>query len=278
MLIKSLLITFAIIAGIVLLVCVALYLGQDRLVFFPGKYNGASAKAILNRYEKIEFTTEKNGRQIAFYIGEKDRLPDKLWIFTGGNGSLALDWDYLTTAASKKNPGYGFLLVEYPGYGYCEGKPSRVGIEENMEGAVASLARFLKTDAEKVKSRSGFLGHSLGCAVALEAAAKWESGEVIALSPFTSMRDMAARNVVGPLTNFVRNQWDNRASIRAISKLNDARVVIFHGTADRVIPVTMGEELAGLSPGLVELYKMSGLGHNDIVGSLRDELIARVTK
>jgi len=272
------LITFAIIAGIILLAGAALYLGQDRLVFYPREYNLASAKAILSRYEKLEFPSEKNGRQTAYYMGPKNRLPEKFWIFTGGNGSLALDWDYVTAAAAKKNPGYGFLLVEYPGYGYGEGKPSRVGIQENMEGAVAFLADVLKTDAQKIKSRSSFLGHSLGCAVALEAAAKWKRGEVIVLSPFTSMKDMAALTVGGPLTSFVRNQWDNRTSIRAISKLKDARVVIFHGTDDRVIPVAMGRELAGLAPELVEFHKKSKLGHNDIVWNLRDELIARVTK
>lgn len=274
-LIKTLLITAGVIFGILLLCCILLYLAQDKLIFFPRKYGSVSTE-IVKRYEKLEFKTARNGRQLAYYAGPKDNLPKKLWILTGGNGSLALGWGLVVASASKQRPEYGFLLVEYPGYGDCQGKPSRIGIQGNMEGALSALAVFLKSDEQTLKSRSSFLGHSLGCAVALEAAAKWNRGEVIALSPFTSMKDMAARTVGGPLPNLVRHQWDNRVSILDISKLKSAEITIFHGTADQIIPVAMSRELAALSPTAVEFNQKSKLGHNNIVAELREELIARI--
>ncbi len=275
--IKTLLITTVIIAGIVFIGLVIIYFLQDRLVFFPRKY-GPDAIVIAQHYKKLEFETARNSWQFSYYLGPEDRLPKKLWILTGGNGSLALGWDFVSTPAAKKNPENGFLLVEYPGYGDCEGKPSRLGIQENMEGAVEALATFLQTDADQIKSRSSFLGHSLGCAVALEAAAKWKRGEVIAVSPFTSIKDMAGLTVSLPLFNLVRNRWDNRVSIETISKLDDAKITIFHGADDQVIPISMSGELAAPYPDTVSFITKNGMGHSDIVGKLRDELVKRIAE
>ncbi len=274
---KTLLITAAIIIGIVFGGGLFLYLVQDKLVFFPRKY-GVELAELEKHYHRLEYETERNGRQFSYYAGLEETIPEKLWILTGGNGSLALDWNMVVELALKLNPKHGYLLVEYPGYGDCEGKPSRVGIQENMEGAVYVLAAFLKTDANTVKSNSSFLGHSLGCAVALEATSEWGREEVIVVSPFTSMRDMAGLTVGGPLISLVRHQWDNQAAIKAISKRDKGNVTIFHGIADRVIPVTMSEELAAPFPESVTLIRKKGLGHNDIVYVLRDELARRMAK
>jgi pimeloyl-ACP methyl ester carboxylesterase len=48
---------------------------------------------------------------------------------------------------------------------------------------------------------------------------------------------------------------------------NGARVTIFHGTADEVIPVSMGRELAAAHPGVVTLHEAAGQDHNFILGN-----------
>ena len=46
----------------------------------------------------------------------------RVWVLFGGNAGLALDWLGLLTQVNS--PGVGFLLIDYPGYGACEGSAS----------------------------------------------------------------------------------------------------------------------------------------------------------
>jgi fermentation-respiration switch protein FrsA (DUF1100 family) len=57
----------------------------------------------------------------------------------------------------------------------------------------------------------------------------------------------------------LRLQLDNLATIGRIR----CPVVVFHGTADRVVPVEMGEQVAAAAPGPSELVLIPGADHND---------------
>lgn len=263
----------------VLCVSAALYFGQDRMIFFPRSYS-ENASLQLERYQKITFETAKNGPQMAYYLGPKDGVvPEKLWILTGGNGSLALHMDFLATPVCKQNPTMGCLLVDYPGYGVNAGKPSRKGIQEVMEGAITALASNFKIETDDLKLRTSFLGHSLGAAVALETAAHWNRSEVIAIAPFSSIKDMAKRTVGGPLSNLVRHRWDNVAAIQKITEQrDDATILIFHGARDRVVPVEMGRQLSKIAPDQTFYAEYPEFGHNEIGYELRQQLVARMIR
>jgi hypothetical protein len=60
----------------------------------------------------------------AFYIPARnnEQLPSRLWVAFCGNGSLALDWT--TILAGYPNHNDAFLLLDYPGYGKCQGYAS----------------------------------------------------------------------------------------------------------------------------------------------------------
>src|SRR2546421_21511 len=68
---------------------------------------------------------------------------------------------------------------------------------------------------------------------------------VVAIAPFTTLREEAARIISRPLSHLLIENYDNRAGIAQIHKRNpEAKIAIFHGTNDEVIPVRMGSELA----------------------------------
>src|SRR5205085_1923334 len=89
------------------------------------------------------------------------------------------------------------------------------------------------------------LGHSLGAAAALSAADALSLTRVVLLAPFTSMTDMARRTVGWPLCYINRHRFDNLARLAALAS-RGARVHVFHGALDEVIPVALGFAL--LSP------------------------------
>ena len=70
---------------------------------------------------------------------------------------------------------------------------------------------------------------------------------------------MAARHYRIFPTFLVRLQLDNVGAIRRVH----CPILIFHGTADRLVPITMGREVASAAGGPVEFVMIEGSGHND---------------
>lgn len=96
---------------------------QSRLIYFPRPY-GAGVTAGWQRQsagKTVDFQTSQ-GRQRAFLQGNLSS-PRNLWIVCGGNGTVALDWsEWLARHAPRQD---AWLLVDFPGYGDCEGLRAR---------------------------------------------------------------------------------------------------------------------------------------------------------
>lgn len=165
----------------------------------------------------------------------------------------------------------GFLLIEYPGYGNCEGHPCSEAIQNSADMALAALATRLGMAAPDLEPRLQTLGHSLGCAAALGFASRHLGvSRVVLLAPFTSMEDMARRTVGWPLCFLLADNYDNRARVREIAaRTNPPELEILAGTNDSLIPFTMGRELAGLAPKIARFLPVEGAGHNDILDHTR---------
>jgi pimeloyl-ACP methyl ester carboxylesterase len=170
------------------------------------------------------------------------------------------------------DPRTGFLLIEYPGYGICEGTPSPLSILENSENAFQALLEQERwnpgDDAIRV------LGHSLGGAAALQFAAKHPVHKIVVISTFTTMDDMVRATIRVSLGRLLRHRFNNVASLKAIlSQERVPEINIFHGEADRLVPVHMGLALSQLDPGRIKFVAIPGADHNDpIEESLRSVL------
>jgi pimeloyl-ACP methyl ester carboxylesterase len=253
--------------------------GQDSMIFLPRAYQGPELASFEKAGgQKLRFQTAA-GAQTAFlsWPGKEKsphRSPQHYWILFGGNGALALDWTSLVEQC--RSPETAFLLVDYPSYGLCNGKPSRKAIEANIEGAVAACAAHLGVTEKVITSNSSVLGHSLGAAVALVAAEKFGVKEIILFSPFTSLKELAKRYVPAPLTLLLRHRYDNQKSLAGLSGTPGMRVTVYHGSDDQLIPVSMGRDLAAEFPDIVEFHEIPGAGHNDIIFRVQDQLVDRL--
>ena len=130
--------------AILLLTPVIFLLGwQSSLIYHPNPYQ-AEHESILHSAngERLRFDTSQ-GRQTAFYIPPRTPapgLPQTLWLCFAGNGSLALDWLEYTGDWDDR---FAYLLIDYPSYGECAGKPTPERIRESSKAAVAALAQHL---------------------------------------------------------------------------------------------------------------------------------------
>ena len=198
--------------------------------------------------------------------------PALLWFY--GNGeSIGSIWPVLR---EFRPPEAALLVLDYPGYGASGGRTTEAGLYQTAAAAYAAVADRPEVDP----SRIVIYGRSLGTAAAIWLAARRPVAGLVLESPFTNAREMA-RQHYGLFPRFVlRLQLDNLAAIAGVR----APVLVLHGTADRLVPFTMGERVAAAASSPAELVPIPDAGHNetyDVGGAAyRDRLwtfVRRVT-
>jgi uncharacterized protein len=250
-----------------------LYLGQHSMIYHPRPYSSNYAR--LAGFDGIEIPYQvKAGAQTAYFVPAKKGPPRRLWVAFCGNGSLALDWMGLLQGYPRDDE--AFLLVDYPGYGKNAGYATIAGTRESAEAALRALSIRVGFDEHAVSL--AVLGHSLGAAAALDFAAHHHVSRIVAISPFTTLREEAARVVGGLLSRLVTDNYDNRASLRAIFAENpNEQVAMFHGIQDDVIPEQMGAALAREFP-RIKFFPVAGGDHVTVLELARAQIIASMTK
>jgi uncharacterized protein len=240
-----------------------LLLFQSRFIYFPLRYSTAQLqKAKSTGTQEIRFRTSQGNQTAFFWRSENSAIASKnLWLVFGGNGDLALSW--LDVLCAFPSPCTGFLLVDYPGYGICQGKPNPRTIFENCEGALQALFRhkgwIAQADALCV------LGHSLGGAVALQFAARHSVRKIVVVSTFTTMDEMVRKQIGIPVGPLLRHRFDSITSLETILSQNRIpEIAILHGQSDDIVPLRMGAALARLNPSRIKFAAIPEAGHNDI--------------
>jgi fermentation-respiration switch protein FrsA (DUF1100 family) len=152
------------------------------------------------------------------------------------------------------------LIFDYPGYGKSEGRPT----ENGCYAAGEVMYRFLVDNQHVPPERIILYGGSLGGAVAVELASKFDHRALVLVSAFASILDMA--KVTFPyipfLSLFISTQFDNVAKM----PMCKAPIFIAHGTADRVVPFAQGEQLCRAVCGPCRFFPMENYDHNHTPG------------
>lgn len=243
---------------------------QSRLIYHPKPY-GESQQQELVRHGSIPLRYQtKAGLQVAHFIPPRDgrQMPESVWLCFSGNAALAADWLRFT---DQWDAGYGYLLIDYPGYGDCQGLPNPSRILESSMAAHAALARHLGSTPEALRPRLGVLAHSIGCAAGLMTAGQLGITRAVLVAPFTTLTEMGRILIGWPLCHINMHRFDNRREL-ARTVEQGARVIIFHGTEDKVIPISMSRELAASHPEAVVLHEKKGWDHNYILRGIAPEI------
>lgn len=239
---------------------------QHKLIYHPRPYHPHEyAQLVGSEYQEVRYRTSE-GEQVAFYRPPVSgaEIPEFLWVFFSGNASLALNWAWLVQQVEA--PGVGFLLIDYPGYGRCEGTASPETILESSEQALQETWTMLGVAGNGDTPELSVFGHSLGAATGLQFAVRHPVRKVVLISAFTSMEDMAALALGRWLTPLLRHRFDNRARLRELLHRAPApEIDLFHGAEDKTVPVSMGRELAALDPEKIRYAEIPRSTHNSII-------------
>ena len=177
--------------------------------------------------------------------------PALLWFY--GNGeNIATIWPILR---DFQPPAAALLVVDYPGYGGSDGRTTEAGLYRAADAAYTALAARPEVDPRRIY----VYGRSLGSAAATYTATRHPVSGLILESPFTNAADMA-RDAYRILPRFIL-----RLSLDNLGRMNQVHcpVLVFHGTADRLVPIAMGRQVAAAAAGPVEFVLIEGSGHNE---------------
>ncbi|MBF6615789.1 alpha/beta hydrolase [Pollutimonas thiosulfatoxidans] len=165
--------------------------------------------------------------------------------------------------------GNSVLAIDYRGFG--KSTPLLPSDESALEDAVAALQELARRQPDP--ARRFVYGHSLGGAVAIDLAARPESppfAGLIVESTFTSISAMLGTLEWGKLPGASLLVTQPFASVKKLAEVTTPMLLI-HGTADRVVPHTMSDELfaaaVSVPDGMKRLVKIDGASHSGAVRS-----------
>jgi uncharacterized protein len=232
------------------------WLFQERIAFPAPRAPVPDPKRVgVANGERIEVEMKDGTKLAGWYLapraGNGAEGPALLWFY--GNGeNIASIWPILR---DFQPPTAALLVVDYPGYGGSQGRATEAAMYAAADAAYGALAARPDVDPQRIY----VYGRSLGSAAATYTAASHPVAGLILESPFTSAADMA-RDSYPILPRFIlRLSLDNLARIKEVH----CPVLLFHGTADRLVPTDRGLEVAAAAPGAVEVVLIQGSGHND---------------
>jgi fermentation-respiration switch protein FrsA (DUF1100 family) len=238
------------VVGLGLLGYAALMFVLQRRVVFPGtsREPARSAEAAPSGVTQV-WLPLSFGRVEAWYFEASGDGTEPTVVFGHGNGELIDDWG--DAMAVLRARGVNALLVEFPGYGFSEGKPSRASLRETFDAAYD----WLVTDARVDPARIVAYGRSVGGGPVADLAMDRPVAALVLQSTFTSTVAMArAMFLPGFL---VRDRFDNRSAVADFP----GPVLLMHGIHDDVIPFAHAEGLAGAREGLdIDVIRCA---HND---------------
>jgi len=228
----------------------AIYLLQDKLLYFPGMPPDAktvfippSQFGLRHALHEIFITTPDNFKLQAYFVKHQHskEVPTILY-FHGNAGNLSYRLPNIKHLHGS-DVGCNIFILSYRGYGKSEGTPTEQGLQIDAQTALDYLLGNPDIDTNKIVA----FGRSLGGAVATKLTADNED-KIAALmieNTFTSIPDMI--DVVMPWLRYFKslctNKWNTKEYISKVT----VPVLLLSGLKDELVPSHMMKELYNLA-------------------------------
>lgn len=152
------------------------------------------------------------------------------------------------------------LIVDYPGYGKSEGRPSEAGCYAAADAGYDWITKDQKILPENVL----IYGASLGGGVAVDLASRKPHRALILVKTFSSLPDVAGFYFPWlPTRLLMRNRFD---SVNKIDRCTRPKFFC-HGTLDRIVPYASGMRLFEAAPDPKHFCTLIGDDHDDSIAA-----------
>lgn len=247
-----------------------LMLFEDRFIFFPEAYPSGDWDAPTRAgvaYEDVWLTTGDGVRVHGWWLPAPggDANSGSRWtvlFFHGNAGNLS--GRFFWTRALARLPADVFI-IDYRGYGRSEGSPDEDGVYQDADAAWRHLVEERKVPPERLV----LYGNSLGGGVASWLATHRACGALVLANTFTSIPEMASRQLPFVPRALVRTQMNTRERLGEL----EVPVFILHSRGDRMIPVKMARENLAAANEPKRLLELDGADHNEVSVRHGDRII-----
>lgn len=222
-----------IVASLYLLLCVALFFFQEKMIFFPTKLEKNYVFNFKKPYQEITipindtlslhgilFSSTKSGLNSS----NKNK---KLVFYLHGNAGTVDSWGGIADVYT--NLGYDLFVLDYRGYGKSGGE---ISSQEQFFSDVQMAYSFVRKEKKYDEKNIIIVGYSVGTASAAMLASQNHPKLLILQAPYFSLIDMTERTYPFIPTFLLKYEFN---TAEFLSK-NKIPTYIFHGTSDRVIP------------------------------------------
>ena len=220
---------FYILLFVYFLIVIFLFFYQRKLLYHPSENNYLDETQLNHTIEKTFI--QSNDKLVSWYFKKNPKF--KTILFFHGNAGKLDNRVYKLNELSKLELNY--LIVAYRGFSGNAGNPTESGLYEDANFAKIWLNKNGVKDKDII-----IYGESLGTAVAIDLASRYNFSGIILESPFTSMLDLAQKYYpIFPVKLILKDRYESR------KKLNDIKspVLVMHGKKDKIVPFYMGEQI-----------------------------------
>lgn len=236
------------------LICGAIWLLQDRLLFLPdvpGRAIAATPASVGLHFDELAITTADGVRLHGWWVpapGARFTLAH----FHGNAGNIG---DRLELLRLLHGLNVNVLLFDYRGYGRSEGTPGEAGLYKDAEAVWSTVTATLGIAPDTIVLH----GQSMGGAPAAWLAARTRPAALVLESAFTSVPDMAAK-----LYPWLPGKYLSRLKLDTGGALATVRcpVLVIHSRGDEIVPFAMGEALHAAAAAPKAFVALDGM-HND---------------
>lgn len=243
--------------------CVAVVFLQRHLIYVPAKEAGQPADFGLPGVTVGSLETP-DGEHLETWRWHGSGDKPVIVFFHGNAGNLE---DRHDVFQMFRGLGYGFVALDYRGYGNSTGTPSYKALIND------ALLVFDHTSSspEFAGRKMVLYGESLGTGVATEVATRRRVGGLILQSPYTTVADAARERFPWlPVDLLLTERF---STVPQISSIN-APLLVLHGAEDELFPSAMAQRVFDEASGRKVIDIMAGLGHNDIYPDDIEDAIA----
>lgn len=227
------------------------YLFQDKMVFLPTKLKAQYAFSFEQNFEEI--VLDRSGEKLSgVYFTQADTSRGLILYFHGNADDLQRWGNY---AVDFTRLGYEVMMIDYPGYGKSEGKPSEENFYESAEIAYAwALSKYSPEDII-------IYGRSIGSGPASYLAAQKDARLLILETPFFSMRDVINRRFAVFFPYQLKYHFPVFEHLQN-RKMEEAH--IFQGTNDETVPYESAIKLRPFLPDDSHFITIEGGRHKNL--------------
>ena len=246
---KILLWTGGIALALYVAVCAFFYSKQQEILFVPQKLKADYAFSFPDRFAEHNITTA-DGTVLSGLLFRADSARGLIFYLHGNAGALHT-WGEIAGVYTAL--GYDLYMLDYRGYGKSGGSiASEAQLYSDVQAAYDDLKKLYPENKIVV------LGYSIGTGPAAMLAANNHPRLLVLQAPYYSMTDMMEHTysfLPRILLKYPLKTGEHAAKATA-------PVVVFHGTADRVIYYGSAEKLRANFRQGDTLITLHGLGHN----------------